>query len=61
MEINIRTSEASLELVRKFTQRFNVKAENVVPRIALAYSISKGRKMRLPDTKDSKGKEYKDN
>ncbi|MEN9611675.1 MAG: hypothetical protein RLZZ628_2489, partial [Bacteroidota bacterium] len=45
----------------KFTKRFNVKAENVVPRIALAYSISKGRKMRLPDTKDSKGKEYKDN
>jgi len=37
-----------------------VQAENVVPRIALSYSISKGRKMKLSDTKDSGGKEYKD-
>ncbi|AEE51789.1 DndE family protein [Haliscomenobacter hydrossis] len=60
MEINIKTSELSFELIRKFTSRFQVQAENVVPRIALSYSIAKGRKMRLPEVKDSRGKEYKD-
>jgi DNA sulfur modification protein DndE len=64
MEINIKTAESSWDLIKKFTQKFSAQGgslpENVVPRIALSYSISKGRKMNVVEIKDSKGKEYKD-
>lgn len=60
MEINIKTSEESLERIRRFSSRLNLSAENIVPRIALAYSIARGRQLNLADIRDSKGKEYKD-
>lgn len=61
MLINLRTSEANKPIVQELTRRLNLGAENVVSRIAFAYSISKGVKLRLEnDLKDSKGKEYKD-
>ncbi len=61
MLINIRTSEENKPIVQELTKRLNLGAENVVSRIAFAYSISKGIKLHLEtDLRDSKGKEYKD-
>jgi DNA sulfur modification protein DndE len=61
MLINIRTSEANKPVVQELTKRLNLGTENVVSRIAFAYSLSKGIQLNLEnDLKDSKGKEYKD-
>lgn len=61
MLINLRTSEANKPVVQELTKRLNLGTENVVSRIAFAYSLSKGLKLSLEnDLKDSKGKEYKD-
>ncbi|MCZ8354007.1 MAG: DndE family protein [Cyclobacteriaceae bacterium] len=61
MLINLRTSEANKPVVQELTKRLNLGTENVVSRIAFAYSLSKGVKLNLEnDLKDSKGKEYKD-
>jgi DNA sulfur modification protein DndE len=61
MLINLRTSEANKIVVQELTKRLNLGTENVVSRIAFAYSLSKGVKLSLEhDLKDSKGKEYKD-
>jgi DNA sulfur modification protein DndE len=45
MLINIRTSEANKPVVQELTRRLNLGAENVVSRIAFAYSISKNVKL----------------
>lgn len=61
MLINLRTSEANKPIVQELTKRLNLGTENVVSRIAFAYSLSKGIKLNLEsDLRDSKGKEYKD-
>jgi len=61
MLINLRTSEANKVVVQELTRRLNLGTENVVSRIAFAYSLSKGVKLNLEkDLYDSKGKEYKD-
>lgn len=61
MLINLRTSEANKVVVQELTRRLNLGTENVVSRIAFAYSLSKGVKLNLEqDLKDSRGKEYKD-
>ena len=61
MLINLRTSEANKIVVQELTRRLNLGAENIVSRIAFAFSLSKGIKLDLnSDLKDSKGKEYKD-
>ncbi|MCO5257554.1 MAG: DUF853 family protein [Lentimicrobium sp.] len=61
MLINIRTSEANKPVVQDLTRRLNLGTENIISRIAFAYSISKGVKLNLEvDLFDSKGKEYKD-
>lgn len=61
MLINLRTSEANKIVVQELTKRLNLGTENVVSRIAFAYSLSKGIKLSLEsDLRDSKGKEYKD-
>ena len=59
--ISIKTSEANKERVQTFATKFQiVRSENVVARIALTYSLSRGRKLNSTnDLKDSKGKEYK--
>lgn len=63
MQINIKTSETNQEAVRKLTQMLPTGTkENVIARIALAYSLSSGKRF-LPHEfaiYDSKGKEYKD-
>lgn len=63
MQINIRTSEANQEIVRKLTSKLPVGTkENVVARIAFGYSIQQGKKFTSEEFSsfDSKGKEYKD-
>jgi len=63
MQINIRTSEANQEIVRKLTNKLPVGTkENVIARIALGYSLQNGRKFSNSEFNlyDSKGKEYKE-
>ena len=63
MQINIRTSEANQEIVRKLTSKLPVGTkENVIARIALGYSLQNGRKFSNSEFNlyDSKGKEYKE-
>ena len=63
MQINIRTSEANQEIVRKLTNKLpSGTKENVIARIALGYSLQNGRKFSNSEFNlyDSKGKEYKD-
>lgn len=63
MQINIRTSETNQEIVRQLTNKLPVGTkENVIARIALAYSLQNGRKFSTSEFNlyDSKGKEYKD-
>lgn len=61
MQYNIRTSAANKQVVTELTGRLRFAAENVISRIAFAYSISQNVKLDLDkDYEDSKGKEYKD-
>ncbi|HVW15859.1 MAG TPA: DndE family protein [Mucilaginibacter sp.] len=61
MLINIRTSEANKVVVQELTKKMNLGTENVVSRIAFAYSLSRNIKLSLDtDLRDGKGKEYKD-
>lgn len=58
MFTQIKTSKQNREVVTNLSRKFNLGAENVVARIALTYSLSKGQKLSLNDIKDSQGKEY---
>jgi DNA sulfur modification protein DndE len=63
MQINIRTSEKNLEVVRQLTAKLpHGTKENVIARIALGYSLQSGTKFSSQEfgKYDSKGKEYKD-
>jgi DNA sulfur modification protein DndE len=60
MQINISTSEKNKQVVQDLTRRLNLRTENVISRIAFAYSLSKNAKLDLKDIQDSKGKEYKE-
>lgn len=62
-QINIKTSEQNKDVVRKLTAKLpNGTSENVIARIALAYSLKSGKKFSSSEfnSYDSKGKEYKD-
>lgn len=58
MFTQIKTSKKNKEVVTLLSRNFNLGAENIVARIALAYSLSSGKKMDLSDIQDSQGKEY---
>lgn len=61
MQYNIRTSEANKEVVQSLSGKLNFGTENVISRIAFAFSISQNIKLDLKDDYvDAKGKEYKD-
>ena len=63
MQINIKTSEKNLAVVRNLTGKLPTGTkENVIARIALGYSLQTGKKFQTSDFNlyDSKGKEYKD-
>jgi Predicted ATPase len=64
MQINIKTSEKSHEIIRRLTPKLGDRTpENVIARIALTYSLQRGTKFNSNDFSlyDSKGKEYKEN
>lgn len=61
MFTQIKTSKANKLIVTDLSRRFNLGAENVIARIALSYSLSKGRRLSLNDIADSQGKEYSKN
>lgn len=58
MFTQIKTSKQNKEIVTNLSRKFNLGAENTIARIALTYSLSKGRKLSLNNIKDSQGKEY---
>jgi DNA sulfur modification protein DndE len=58
---SIRTSEANKVIVTDLTRKLGLGPENVIARIAFAYSLSKNIKFSPSDVKDSKGKEYSKN
>lgn len=64
MQINIKTSEANRQRVTDLTNRIGGSTrlpENVVARIALTYSLTRGNRFNVEtDVQDSKGKEYTD-
>jgi DNA sulfur modification protein DndE len=58
MFTNIRTSKDNKEVVSKLTRKLNLGAENVIARIALAYSLKSNNKLDIKNLQDSGGKEY---
>ena len=54
----IKTSAKNREIVVDLTRKFNLGAENVIARIAIAYSLKSGVKFNPTDVQDSGGKEY---
>ena len=61
MFAQIKTSKANKAVVTELSRKFNLGAENIIARIAFAYSISLGNKLSLEDIEDSQGKEYSKN
>ena len=59
MFTHIKTSKTNREVVAELTRKLNLGPENMIARIAYAYSISKERKLNLKDIQDSGGKEYR--
>ena len=61
MQYNIKTSAANRQVVQDLTNKLSFAAENVISRIAFAYSIARNIRLDLTkDYTDAKGKEYKD-
>ena len=58
---SIKTSESNRTVVAELTNKLNMGPENIIARLALAYSVSQGRKLNLSQIADSKGKEYSSN
>jgi DNA sulfur modification protein DndE len=58
MFTHIRTSKDNKEVVSKLTRKLNLGAENVIARIALAYSLKSNNKLDVKNLQDSGGKEY---
>lgn len=61
MFTSIKTSRANKYIVTDLSRKFNLGAENIIARIALTYSLSKGHLLSLTDISDSQGKEYSKN
>lgn len=58
MFASIKTSRINKKVVTDLTNKLGLGAENVIARIAFAYSISQDRKMHLNEIQDAQGKEY---
>ena len=61
MFTQIKTSAKNKEAVTVLTRKFALGAENVIARIAIAYSLQSGVHFSPLDVKDSGGKEYSKN
>lgn len=55
---SVTTSEKSKELIVQLTNKLGLGAENVIARIAFAYSLSKNEQLDLKNLADGKGKLY---
>lgn len=55
---SIKTTESNRVVVADLTRKLNMGSENIIARIALAYSLSLDRRLDLSKMGDSKGKEY---
>lgn len=58
MFTQIRTSKKNKEVVTKLTQKFGLRKENAIARIALAFSLEHDGRLDLSQIQDSGGKEY---
>lgn len=58
MFTSIKTSKANKDIVTDLSRKFNLGAENIIARIAFAYSLSQDRLLSLSNIADSQGKEY---
>jgi DNA sulfur modification protein DndE len=58
---HIKTSEANKAIVTDLTRKLNLGPENVIARLAFAYSLSKDKRFDLKNIQDAKGKEYNKN
>jgi DNA sulfur modification protein DndE len=58
---HIKTSKINKAIVTDLTRKLNLGTENIVARIAFAYSIAKDRRFSVLDIEDSQGKEYSKN
>jgi DNA sulfur modification protein DndE len=58
MFTGIKTSKANKELVTQLTNRLGLGAENVIARVAFAYSLASEKQLDLLKIEDSQGKEY---
>ena len=58
MFTHIKTSKENKLVVTELSRKLNLGVENIIARVAFAYSISKDRKFSVLDIKDSQGKEY---
>jgi DNA sulfur modification protein DndE len=58
MFTHIKTSKINKDRVTFLSRKLNLGTENLIARIAFAYSLSKNRKLDLSQIKDSQGKEY---
>lgn len=61
MFTQIKTSAANKEAVTILTRKFGLGAENIIARIAIAYSLQSGIHFSPLEIKDSGGKEYSKN
>jgi len=55
---HIKTSKVNKEIVTELTNKLSLGTENIISRIALAYSLSLSNKLDINDIEDSNGKEY---
>lgn len=58
MFTHIRTSKENRDVVAQLTRKLNLGAENIISRIALTYSLSQDKKLKIKDIQNSSGKEY---
>jgi len=61
MFTHIKTARENKAIVSNLSRKLNLASENIIARIALTYSLSKDRYMKLDDIKNSQGKEYSKN
>ena len=57
----IKTSTENRERVARLTRKFGLGAENIIARVAIAYSLKQGNHFDPTKVKDSGGKEYSRN
>lgn len=58
MFTHIKTSKANREVISELTRKWELGAENVIARMALAHSLENDGQLELKDLQDSGGKAY---